>query len=164
MSSETDFMSSASASNDQAPLLQVTQRSSPRRPARSPRTPHPSQEPFDGATLVLRPLEPVDLQAASVCLTRSFAGSPEQVGFKDVSQYLDKMLTWYPDAVMLVARLTQPADATATVGTWRWDRTPPAPTYTLSLSNHRCAYAGPSSRLVGLVGLSFSSATREHFK
>jgi ribosomal protein S18 acetylase RimI-like enzyme len=108
------------------------------------------------AALTLAPLAPADVEAASVVLTRAFAGSAQGIPLGDGRQYCLDMLRAPPEGVLLVARL-EPLDESGGEGAAdAGDGTSPSPRATW-------LPPGQATRLVATASLSLAPASREAF-
>ncbi|GMH38154.1 hypothetical protein BSKO_06038 [Bryopsis sp. KO-2023] len=86
----------------------------------------------------IRLLQSSDIDAASVCLIRGFAGTPEEVPFSAARGHFASALKDVPDAILLIA--------------------------TINPKDKSKLPEGKTERLIGTVALSFTPETRAHFE
>lgn len=83
-------------------------------------------------------LDPGEVAAISVLVTRAFAGSPEAFSFRDIRQYIEELSEDPRESLVLVGRL-KPTDSSITLPD------------------------GSEERLAGVIMMSFVASTREAF-
>jgi ribosomal protein S18 acetylase RimI-like enzyme len=117
------------------------------------------------AALTLAPLAPVDVEFASVVLTRAFAGSAQGIPLGDGRQYCLDMLRAPPEGVLLVARL-EPLEEGGGGGEGAADAgDADAEASDGASPSTRAAWLPPgqATRLVATASLSLAPASREAF-